>query len=85
MIRDRIKKFLKENTFKIGFLIFSLIIAFSAFYYFTIYPRQQQQQTNNVDLQTKCDIQARKIFNSIQGKVSDINYTYKNHYSVSLS
>jgi hypothetical protein len=82
---EETENFFKKNKFKIGFLILSLIIAFSVFYYFTIYPRQQRQQMNNADSQKKCDEQAKKVLNSIRGKVNNINYTYKNHYIGSLN
>jgi len=84
-MQEKTKDFLKDNLFKIGFLIIVLIIVGLVFYYFTIYPRQQRQQTNNIDLQTKCAIQAKNIFNNIQLMTNDINYTYKDHYSSSLN
>ncbi len=84
-MQEKIKNFLENNGYKIAFLIVSLIIACFVFYYFTIYPRQQQAQINNIDLQTKCAIQTKKIFNDIQVMTNAINYTYKNHYSSSLN
>lgn len=84
-MQEKIEKFLKSTWFKIGLLILALIIACSIFYYFTIYPRQQKQYMNNIDLQKKCDSEAKKIFAGIQRGANSINYTYKNHYINSLS
>jgi len=81
---DKIKNFLKVNYLKIGFLIIALIIVFVVFYYFTVYPRNQKKQANDADLKAKCDTQSLQIFNETKKNVSDINYTYKNHFIVSL-
>lgn len=81
-ISDKIKNFLKENKFKIGFLIFALAFTFFAFYYLAIY--SGHKKTNITSSQIKCDAQAKKIFNNMKGESISINYTYKTHYIGSL-
>jgi len=82
-MEEKIKNFFEENKFKIGFLVFVLIIGFLVFYYFTIY-QSPKTGPNNTTLQNKCAVQANTIFNNIQQKISDTNYTYKSHYISSL-
>jgi hypothetical protein len=80
-----IKSFFYKNRVIISVLLFIIVIIFSVLYYFTIYPRQQQKKINTVNLQKECDIQSLSIFNSITKNITNINYTYKNHYISSLS
>lgn len=78
------KNLFQKTWFKIIIAIIILAIAIPAGYYFIVSQRQQQEQTNNINLQTKCATQAEKIFENIQSMANDINYTYKNHYSFNL-
>lgn len=82
---NKIISFFYKNKIILSVLFFILLAIFSVLYYFTIYPRQQQKKINNVDLQKECDIQAANLFNSIIEDITNINYTYKNHYIRSLS
>jgi len=84
-MQEETKNFFQKNWLKIIIAIAVLIIAIPTGYYFIVFQRQQQEQTNNINLQTKCATQAKKFFDNIKSMANDINYTYKNHYSINLN
>lgn len=82
---NKIKGFLNIHGFKFIIFIFVLIIIFSTFYYFIIYPIQQQNKIENNHLKEKCENESLKIFNNTQRNIKDTKYSYKNHYINSLN
>ncbi len=89
------KKFLKENWFKLSIIIVLLAIGISAVYYFAFFSQEQrnsseqkisnnQTSLENIDLQEKCSNAAKIFFNNDNwGKLSDADrISYINHYSM---
>jgi hypothetical protein len=86
------KKFIRENWFKMGIIIALLIVALSAAYYFVIFlPIQQQpeslpgqNQVGDIDLQVKCADGAAKLFKQLGYDSSKGTDSYTNHWNKNL-
>lgn len=83
-MQEGVKNFFQKTWLKATVAIIILIAVVPAGYYFIVFQRQQQERTNNINLQAECAAKAKKFFGSIQSITNNINYTYKNHYSINL-
>ena len=76
---------LKNKKIKVTAAIIVIIIAIIIVYFLVIFQLQIQQKSNLPILQNKCSVQAKNFTNNMQGIISNIKYTYANHYSVRLN
>lgn len=72
-------KFLKENWFKIIIATAILIVASSIGYYVISIPKQYVR-TASIDSQSKCAIQAKKVFDTFKTVSGIDTYNYGYHY-----
>jgi hypothetical protein len=85
------KKFIKDNWFRLSIVIILLVAALSATDYFlVILPKQQQQAssvTNNFALQTQCADAAAKYFNNggYNETSTGLNFSYDDHFNSQMN
>ena len=92
------KKFIKENWFKVGITFALLILALSVAYYLVVFiPAQkklanlisQQNNTTSIELQAKCTTQAQKTFNDFKenmtANLAGGDFSQHNHYNPVLN
>ena len=90
------KKFIKENWFKVILVFVALIFSIAIFYYFVIFlPREnvieyqdKQKQENAKQLimqQQNCSSEASKAYKELGYSSNDIGSSYTNHWNERLS